>query len=225
MNPRASVGYGARESELKDLNKALEFYQKAYQLVVTTHPERAASLNLDVAEIYWNQGRFKDAIVKANEALEYYKRLKDELNEAGALISLAEGQRSGGDLQAAANSLRLAEPLVVRAKNFYTTGRLYYGQAGLLRKQGQFKEAIDKYERVIGMLEQFKTTSNTANRRFISEAYSFIYDELIDTYYSLGVADKQDASLSAEKALEYTELNKSRVFANAWGLEIGRAHV
>src|ERR1035438_9333800 len=99
--------YGARESELKDLNKAIEFYQKAYQLVVTTHPERAASLNLDVAEIYWNQGRFKDAIIKANEALEYYKRLKDEVNEAGALISLAGAQRSGGDLQAAANSLRL----------------------------------------------------------------------------------------------------------------------
>jgi CHAT domain-containing protein len=210
--------YGARESELKDLNKALEFYQKAYQLIVTTHPERAASLNLDVAEIYWNQGKFKDAIAKANEALEYYKRLKDELNEANALISLSEGQRSGGDLQTAADSLRLAEPLVMRAKNFYTTGRLYYGQAALLRKQGRFKEAVDKYLQVVGMLEQFKSTSNTANRRLVSETYSFIYDELIDTYYSLGIADKQDAPLSAEKALEYTELNKSRVFANSWGL-------
>ena len=187
--------YGARESELKDLNKALEFYQKAYNLVAATDPGRAALLNLDVAEIYWNQGRFKDAIVKANEALEYYKRQKDELNEAGALISLAEAQRSGGDLQAASNSLRTAEPLVIRANNFYTTGRLYYGQAGLLRKEGRFKDAIDKYERVIGMLEEFKATSNTANRRQVSETYSFIYDELIDTYYSLGVADKQNGSV------------------------------
>ena len=210
--------YGGRESDLKDLDKALEVYQKAYQLLATTHPERVASLNLEIAEIYWNQGRFKDAIVKANEALEYYKRLKDEVNEAGALISLAGAQRSGGDLQAATNSLRLAEPLVMRVKNFYTTGRLYYGQAGLLKDQGRFNEAIDKYKLVIAMLEQFKATSNTANRRSVSEAYSFIYDDLIDTYYSLGVADKQDAPLSAEKALEYTELNKSRVFANSWGL-------
>ena len=210
--------YGARESELKDVDKALEFYQKAYQLLVTTHPERAASLNLEVAEIYWNQGRFKDAITKANEALAYYRRLKDEGNEAGALISLAEGQRSGGDLQAAANSLRLAEPMVMRAKNFYTTGRLYYGQASLLRKQGRLKEAIDKYQQVIGMLEQFKSTSDTANRRLVSETYSFIYDDLIDTYYALGAANKQDTLSSADKALEYTELNKSRVFANSWGL-------
>jgi tetratricopeptide (TPR) repeat protein len=180
--------------------------------------ESLIRVSLDVAEIYWNQGKFKDAIAKANEALEYYKRLKDELNEANALISLSEGQRSGGDLQTAANSLRLAEPLVMRAKNFYTTGRLYYGQAALLRKQGRFKEAVDKYLQVIGMLEQFKSTSNTANRGSVSETYSFIYDELIDTYYSLGIADKQDARLSAEKALEYTELNKSRVFANSWGL-------
>jgi tetratricopeptide (TPR) repeat protein len=188
------------------------------RLLLTTHPERAASLNLDVAEIYWNQGRFEDAIGKANEALEYYIRLKDEVDEANALISLAEGQRSGGDLQAAADSLRLAEPLVMRSNNFYTIGRLYYGQAGLLRKQGRFKEAIAKYQQVIGMLEQFKSTSSIANRRLVSETYSFIYDDLIDTYHSLGVANKQDALSPAEKALEYTELNKSRVFANSWGL-------
>jgi hypothetical protein len=36
--------------------------------------------------------------------------------------------------------------------------------------------------------------------------------------HSLGVANKQDALSSAEKTLEYTELNKSRVFANSWGL-------
>jgi tetratricopeptide (TPR) repeat protein len=82
-----SAIYGARESELKNLDKALEFYQMAHQLLVKTHPERAAELDLDLVEIYWQMGRFKDAISKANEALDYYKQLKDEADEGGALIS------------------------------------------------------------------------------------------------------------------------------------------
>jgi CHAT domain-containing protein len=52
----------------------------------------------------------------------------------------------------------------------------------------------------------------------VSENYSFIYDELIDAYFSLSVSDKQSGLSSAEKALEYTELNKSRSFAASWGL-------
>ena len=80
--------YSARESGLRDLSQALSCYQSAYRLIVTKHPDRAAVLNLDLTEIYWNQGKFTDAIVKANEALAFYKRLKDELGEASALISL-----------------------------------------------------------------------------------------------------------------------------------------
>jgi CHAT domain-containing protein len=209
--------YGARESDVKDLDKALQFYDKAYQLVAKTDPERAAGLNLDLTEIYWDQGRFKDAIAKANEAVEYYKGSKNELGEAGALISLAEAQRSNGDLPAAGYSLQLAEPLVMHAKNFYTIGRLYYGQAGLYQAQGKLPEAIEQYERVINMLEQFKSSSNVENRRKVSENYNFIYDELIDTYYALAKADKPNAGSRADKALEYAELNKARAFSNSWG--------
>jgi CHAT domain-containing protein len=210
--------YGARESEIKDLDKALDYYRMAYGILSKTHPERVALLNLDIAEIYWDRGRFKDAIAKSSEALSYYKGLKDELGQASALLTLAEAESSDGDLQAAAHSLELAKPLVNLVRNFYVTGRLYYGQASLLRKKGQFKEAIEQYQRVIALVEQFKSsTINSGNRRLVSETYSFIYDELIDTYYSLGNADSQYALSSADKALEYTELNKSRVFAHSWG--------
>ncbi len=212
-----SALYGARESELKDLEKALEFYQKAHELVTKLHPERAAALNLDVAEIYWGMGRFKDAISTVNQALDYFKLIKDEADEAGALISRAEAERSDGDLQAAEKSMRLAEPLVMRAKNFYITGTFYYNRARLYRTQGRLKESIEQYEQVISFLEQFKSSSNVENRRKVSEKYDFIYDELIETYYALGQADKQSIRSSADKALEYAELNKARSFANSWG--------
>lgn len=209
--------YGSRESELKDLPKALEFYQTAYQLITKTHPERIAALDLETVEIYWSMRRYKDGIIKANEALEYYKKLKDQLGEASALLGLAELQCFDGDLQAAALNLSLAEPLVKRTKNFYTTGRLYYGKARLYRAQGKPQDAIEQYEQVIRLVEQFKSSSTVETQLKASEKYDFIYDELIDTYYSLGATDKRYAQLSAEKALEYAELNKSRVFARSWG--------
>jgi tetratricopeptide (TPR) repeat protein len=209
--------YGARESDLKDLDKALHFYQLAYQLVAKTHADRAAALNLDLAEIYWDQRRFKDAVAKASEALDYYKKLNNELGEASALISLAEAQRSDGDVTAAAKSLQLAEPLVDRAKNFYTLGRFYYGRAGLYRAQGRLNDAIGEYEQVIKMLEQFKSGSDSENRQHVAEHYDFIYDELIEAYYTLAQSDKQHAESAANKALEYAELNKARAFSNSWG--------
>jgi CHAT domain-containing protein/ATP/maltotriose-dependent transcriptional regulator MalT len=212
-----SAIYGERESELKDLDKALELNQLAYKLVVKTHPERAAGLNLGVAEIYWQMGRFKDAILKANEALNYFKQLKDETDEAGALMGRAEAQTSDGDLQGAEKSLQMAQPLVVRTKSFYNTGRFYYCEAGLYRAQGRLKESIDQYELVINLLEQFKSSSNVENRRKVSEQYDFIYDELVETYYELSQTDQRGTRSSANKALEYAELNKARAFANSWG--------
>ncbi len=212
-----SAIYGERESELKDLDKALVFYQKAYALVMKSHPERAASLNLDVAEIYWGMGRFKDAISKTNEALDYFREIKDEPDQAAALISRAEAERSDGDLRAAEKSLQLARPLVMGSKNFYITGTFYYNQARLYRSQGRLKESIGQYEQVVGFLEQFKSSSNVDNRRKVSEKYDFIYDELIETYYALGRGDEQSRRSSADKALQYAELNKARAFANSWG--------
>jgi CHAT domain-containing protein len=209
--------YGARESDLQDLSQALHYYEIAYQLVVKTHPERAAAIDLDLTEIYWDQGRFKDAIVKATKALEYYRKLKDELGEAGSLISLAEAQRSNSDLTGAAKSLQLAEPLVHRVNNFYTLGRFYYGQAGLYRAQGKLNDAIKEYEQVIRMLEQFKAGSDTENRQHVAEHYDFIYDELIEACYALAHSDKQQADSAASIAFEYAELNKARTFSNSWG--------
>ena len=209
--------YGARESELKDLDKALGYYEAAYRMVKGNDPGRAAALALEVEEVYWQQKRFKEAITKATEALNYYVQTNDDEDQGNALISLAEAQRSDGDVHAAAISLARAEPLVTHSQNFYMTGRLYYGRANLLKTEGQFKSAIEQYERVIAMLEQIKSTSNLDIRRKASENYGYIYDELIDTCYLLGNQDKQNKLAAADNALRYSELNKSRIFTNSWG--------
>jgi CHAT domain-containing protein len=209
--------YGARESGLKDFDKALENYEAAYRMVRTNDPGRAAALALGVEEIYWQQKRFKEAIAKVNEALDYYVRTKDDWDEGNALITLAEAQRSDGDLHAAFTSLARAEPLVKRIHNFYMTGRLYYGQANLLKAQGQLKSAIEQYQHVIALLEQIKSDSALDIQRKASENYGFIYGELVDTYYLLSSEDVPNKLTDADNALRYSELNKSRIFTNSWG--------
>lgn len=211
--------YGSRESDRKDFGKALEFYQKAEQLALKANPGKAAEaeLDLDLIEIYYNEGRFGDAIAKAEEAAEYFKNNDDQGDESEALISLSEAQRSDGDLKLAAASIQLAEPLAEESKDFYTMGRLYYAQAGLLRQQGRLGEAIERYERVINMIEELKAGSDAGSLRHVGEGYGFVYDDLIGTYYSLAQAEKPSAGQAAEKAFEYAELNKARGFSISWG--------
>ncbi|HWZ44766.1 MAG TPA: CHAT domain-containing protein [Candidatus Saccharimonadales bacterium] len=209
--------YGARESEFKDFDKALGYYQSARQLAEKYDPSRIASINLDAVEIYWQQKRFKEAASLANEALGYYQRTKNEWGQANALLSLAEVQRSAGDVLAATASMKRAEPLIKRADDYYMTGRFYYGLANQRKKEGRFKEAIEDYERVIQLLEKVKSASDQTTRRKVSENYGFIYDELIDTLYLLAVRDAQAKLPAADQALQKTELNKSRAFTTSWG--------
>jgi CHAT domain-containing protein len=209
--------YGGRESEIKDFDKALDYYEAAHKLISQKNPERAASLALSVEEVYWQQGRVKDAIAKAQEALSYYESKKDIGAEANALLSLAEAQRFIGDVKDSTISLERAEPLVKQTDDFYLTGRFYYGQANLYKVEGRFTDAIDEYEHVISFLEEYKANSDVGSRHTVSETYNYIYGELIDTYYLRATREGESWRSSAEKALEYAELNKSRTLTNAWG--------
>jgi CHAT domain-containing protein len=209
--------FGGRESELKDLDKALEYYGLARQLVGTSDPGKSADLSQEICEIYWQQGRFKESIQEASTALAYYRSSNNEWGQASSLITLAEAQRSVGDITAATESLSQAVPIVKQVNNFYMTGRLYYGQANLMKKEHKYKEAISKYTNVIDLLEQFKFGVDSDLQRKVSENYGFIYDELLDCYYQLSIADTQNQTSSADDALRYSELNKSRVFTTTWG--------
>jgi CHAT domain-containing protein/tetratricopeptide (TPR) repeat protein len=209
--------YGERESEIKDLDKALEYSRSAIGLLASNDSVRAAFLAEDVEEIYWQQGRYKEAIAKAQEALSYYEDTKNFAGEADALISLAEAERSEGDPHSATTSLAQAEPLVKQAGDFYLTGRFYYGQANLYKQEGRLQDAIAQYERVISFLEEYKASSGVSASRSVAETYNYIYGELIDAYYLLGVKEDVYRTSSAEKAFEYAELNKSRTLINAWG--------
>ena len=209
--------YGERESDIKDFDKALQFYESAKQLLLPDDLGHAATLAMDVEEIYWQQGRYREAIASAQEALLYYRSQKDIGNEANTLLSLAEAERSSGDLQVATTSLAQAEPLVKQSDDFYLTGRFYYGEANVYKSEGRLQDAIDQYEHVISFLEEYKANSDINSQRKLADNYNYIYGELIDSYYLFGAAHDASRTSSAEKALEYAELNKARIFTNAWG--------
>lgn len=209
--------YGARESEFKDLDKSLGYYRSAREIAEKYDPSEAASLNLDAVEIYRQQNRFRESLTLANEALDYYRRRKDELGEAGALLSLAEVQRSSGSLQAAAGNLKRAEPLIEHSSDAYTAARFHYGLANQHKAEGRLRDAIEEYNRVVDLLEGAKAAAGPALRRRVSETYGYIYNELIDTWFRLAGKDETSRLPAAAEALRLSELNKSRVFSATWG--------
>jgi CHAT domain-containing protein len=209
--------YFSRGSELRDLDKALEYDETAYRMAKTNYPWQAAWLALQASNIYFEQKRFKEAIAKANEAVDYYVRTKDDLDQGKALLSLVNAQGSDDDVHDAAISLARAEQLVTSVPSLFTTGRFYYVRANLLKKEGKFTDAIEQYQRVIAMLEEIKSSDDLLITRKASENYEFMYDDLIDTYYLLSNEGKQNKLAEADRALRYSELNKSRIFTNSWG--------
>src|SRR5258708_2016233 len=211
--------YGARESEFKDFDKALRYYQAARELTQKNDPGRMASLDLDAVEIYWQQKRFQEASALARQALDHYQRAKNETGQANALLSLAEIRRMQNDLASADAALLRAEPLIKRVDDFYFTGRFHYIMAGLRKKQGRLKEAAQEYERVISLLEQVKSGSDSGLRRKTSDTYGYIYDELADTWRLIGDQEQSQPEklAAAAHAFRYAELNKSRVFTASWG--------
>ena len=210
--------YSQRESDLKDFDKALEYYRAAQQLAEKADPSLKTGLSLALEEGLWQQKRYQESKTLIDESLAYFVQNRNISGQANALLSLSEVQRLEGDVRAAAATLARAEPLVKQANDLYLTGRLYYCQAALEKQAGRFKEAIIQYERVIGMLEQFKSAVDAGVRRKSSESYGYIYDELSEAWYSLGLQDQQEKLRAANKALQYAELNKSRVFTTSWGL-------
>jgi len=212
--------YGERESNLKDFDKALEYYQAARKIVESKDPARLPSLNLEAVEIYLQQGRFKEASELATEAAAYYRNKKDEEGEANALLSLAESQRHQNELPAADTTLARARPLVEHAGDLYLTGRYHYGLANLRRAQKRLHDAIYEYDQVIAIIESVKTAGTSGLNRNVSGAYGYIYDELVDTWRQIAGESPQEQSTAAAAAFRYAELDKARVFTRSWGLSL-----
>jgi CHAT domain-containing protein len=200
--------FGERNSSLKDLDRALHYYHLAHDL--------GYEAPLELVEIYLQNHRYSEAIEQARANLSGCLKMKDTSCEANALISLSEGEGLKGDLSAATVSLTRAEPLVAKERDYYLQGRLYYAQANVQRLSRHFDKASKTYEQLIDLIEQTKGQLGGKNLGLVGDTYDFIYDELIDSLYSL--REGQNASeQSAIEALKYTEANKAREFVHFWG--------
>ena len=65
------------------------------------------------------------------------------LGEAHALLSLAEVERSAGELNASTGGDYRCSTARQEGGNFYLSGRYYYGQANQSRSQGKLTDAVD----------------------------------------------------------------------------------
>ena len=136
--------YGGKESDLRDFDKAIEDYSQAKALLEPSDPSSAASLASALFEIHFQQGFYADENpADAEQPLAYFKGQDDELGEAHSLLSLAEAERSAGDLNASTQAITAAQPLVKRVANFYLSGRFYLWASKPVQKPGQINRCSD----------------------------------------------------------------------------------
>jgi CHAT domain-containing protein/tetratricopeptide (TPR) repeat protein len=202
--------YGDRASSFRDFDKAMEYYSEATKLGV--------NLQSDLVEIYSQAGQLAKAINAAKAVIQDCIKSKNIECQAGGLIDLAEVERKNGDLIAAASSLKEAKRLSAGIKDVYFQGSLLYREAGQLRAEGHLEQALRSYQDLISLIERVKGQGDAKSQLALSETYGYIYDELSSTLYTMS-AGKPDPNRTrlASLALEYTETNKAREFANSWG--------
>jgi hypothetical protein len=75
-------------------------------------------------------------------------------------------------------------------------------------RAGHFGTAVTSYERTIELIENAKGNIDPQFQLSMSDTYDFVYDELIDSLYSLSEHQAGTEKVkSAQKALDYAETN------------------
>ena len=203
--------YSARESSLRDFDKALEFYEKAKNL---GYGQR---LQFDLVEIYIQTGKYDQAVTAAKEGMSACKKDNDFECEAHGLLGLSEANRLGGNVKAARSELDQAGPLALRSQDLYLHGRYLYGEARQLVSERNLNEALVNYKKLIALIEGVKGRLGAKEQKSASENYGYIYDELVSLLYRMSEESGREKPKLASEALEYAEANKARQFAESWG--------
>jgi CHAT domain-containing protein/tetratricopeptide (TPR) repeat protein len=202
--------YGDRGSSFRDFDKAMAYYSESTKL--------GANLQFDLVEIYSQTGHLSEAINAAKSSIQECIKNHNVACQAGGLSDLAEAERKNGDLAAAASSLKEARRLAAGIKDVYFQGSLIYREAGQQRAEGHLEQALKTYQELISLIERVKGQGDAKSQRALSENYGYIYDELSSTVYAMSAGKSDpDRTRLASLALEYSEANKAREFANSWG--------
>lgn len=210
--------YGDRRSPSPNVQRALSLYDEAKKLAEANQDLDVNSLSDTASEVFWKAGDFEAAARSAEVASERARKDHDDYSLAHALMAWSESLAKIGDYATTEIKLRESERLLRKVGNDpYTIGRWHYTRAQLLRAQSKTQEAAMEYEKVLGYLEELKSRIRDPELlRKASSTYSFVYDELVDLYFSISLKapDRQPLAI---KALEYAEVEKGRQFLKAWG--------
>ena len=203
--------YGDRTSPLRNFDQAMQYYEKAKVLGAQE------SIQFSLVELYLAAGRYVDAASAANEAIANCARSKNSECEANGYVELAEAKGLSGDLLKARAAFNKARDLGADSIDPYSHGRYLYREALLLTREQKLNESLTVYEELIPLIEKIKGSLGLKDEKSFSENYGFIYGDLVSLLYTMSQREASNKTTFAAQALEYTEKNKARQFADSWG--------
>jgi CHAT domain-containing protein len=213
--------YAERNSEAKDYNKAASLYDEASRL----KGFKSDSLLIQpyLVEMYTQTGRYEEALKTASDTLLQCKAASDDNCVAHAHLSLSENYCARGEYQLAKKELDATVPLVRIVHDYYLSGRFLYVKARLERDTGRFDDAITDYSGVVQMIDGLRQDSDSEEIRAVAEQYSYIFDELVATFYQQSKAQPTAKGDYAGLALRNSEINKAQEFDKVWGTQFSAA--
>jgi CHAT domain-containing protein len=212
--------YSERSSEMKDFSKAADIYLQASKLTGVKPDE---SLQMNLLEMYVQTGAYDLAVDVTQKAEAYCLENKDEMCSAYVHLYLAEIDGKRGLYKEARTELEKARPLVKKVGDFYLQGVFHYKTALLARMMGNYDEAVAAYVQVIETYRGLEEGSSYGARSALSENYSFVFDELVDTLYLSARKDPQRLSVLGATALRYSDANRAEEFSRRWGGNVAQS--
>jgi len=176
VNLRGKVRLG-----LHDAEGALRFFREARGLMATLDDRQGLGVVYDnIAASYNALRRYDDAIIIAEQGLDYSRQMSDSYNEAELAYTLGVSYLSKGDHFRANEYFELGATLAQDNLNFASHLQLLLQVAQARRQRGLFQTAIMALSEVIQRAESIEAVV------FVSKAH----EALAQVYAEMGAYDK-----------------------------------
>lgn len=198
--------YGDRGSDLKDLDKALNTYQRALQI----DPAATETLGAELIEVLLQQGKFSDAVGQAESQEKACGN--DPICIANLEISSAEAYIGLGNTSAAFKELNKANGPITKDGDVYLTGRLMYARGKAYLAAGNVANAVNQLRSVCDLIGRTGDDASDSGIGLKSN-YSYIFDDLLLSLQRQAEQGSQEASWAA---LNYADALTSGLFDMRW---------
>lgn len=198
--------------EVGRFQKAIEYYTRSIEICRQTEDRKGIGTALgNLGNTYYGLGDYEESERYQYQALQISRELNLHDNEIHNLINLSNAQNALGKLDSARfnSNLALGKSTELDNPQLIWISTLNLGDN--YEKRGEYQQAIDHYERALGIVEEIRLSlTGEEYRSEYMAAERFAFEGLIQLLGRLHLNEPDEGF--DRKAFLYAERSKSRAF-------------